>query len=473
MSWPATNRGVTSRHDSTRFSCLQSAIPYDPRRGDQLTQPAASLSGSEITGAIDRALDCLRVNFRSSNNAAGWYHFLDDPAPGITASAVGLFTFRLAAQEFERVDEIIKYLIDHQVVEPPERAGGWAVRTTNGFPIIEATAWVVRALSPPGTGRLAASESLREGVDFLERSQNTDFGWASYAGQPSRVFHTALCMLALQECGGPPSVIDNAKKWLIGAQSPDAPAWGPLPGTAPTLLHTSFALLALARLEGALSVNTISKTADWILDRLVPGEHAERSSTVEEFDVPYPDGTRQLVFQNALPHFAGPVAVTALLTAGVDPLQPKLFSAVSAIVRDQGKTGAWELPRSPLRESIWAIWPFVSALSKMREALFAGRTGEVQLLYPGCALIQTQASAKKLTSALLMRNVVVGWMRRHRLALALWLIGVGYSVGAAILYFVRAVGRTEFLVGLILPALLLVFQLVWGARSRLRGGHGP
>ncbi|MBP1785266.1 prenyltransferase/squalene oxidase repeat-containing protein [Micromonospora chalcea] len=436
-----------------------------------MAHPVAALSGKSLSESIDRALSCLRVNFRSPEGTAGWYHFLDDPNPGITASAVGLFTFRIAGQEFERADEIIKYLVDQQIVDPDGGAGGWAVRTTNGFPIIEATAWVVRALSPPGTGRLAASDALRGGVRFLEENQNTDFGWASYAGQPSRVFHTALCMLALQECGGPPHVIDNAKKWLIGAQSPDAPAWGPLPGAPPTLLHTSFALLALSQLEGALSVNTISKTTDWILERLEAGEHVERSSTVEEFDVPYPDGDRQTVFQNVLPHFAGPIAVTALLAAGVDPLQPKLFAAASAIMRDQGPTGAWELPRSPLRESIWAIWPFVSALSKMREAVFPGRTGEAQLLYPGCALVQTQVSARRLTSALLMRNFLLNWVRRRKVTLALWSIGVVYSIGAVVLYLTRAVDRTEFLVGLILPALLLIFQLIWGARRR-RGGQG-
>ncbi|MEV0153282.1 prenyltransferase/squalene oxidase repeat-containing protein [Micromonospora sp. NPDC050686] len=427
------------------------------------------MSGKSISDAIDRALDCLRVNFRSGNNEAGWYHFLDDPTPGITASAVGLFTFRLAGQEFERSDEIIRYLVSQQVDGPSGAGGGWAVRTTNGFPIIEATAWVVRALSTPGLGRLEAVKALQSGANFLVNNQNTDFGWASYAGQPSRVFHTALCMLALQECGGPAVVIDNAKKWLLSAQSPDAPAWGALPGTAPTLLHTSMALLALTGLDGALSVNTVKKTADWILERLTPGTHAERSSTVEEFDVPVP-GDHPFVFQNILPHFAGPIAVTALLAAGVDPLQPKLFTAVSQILRDQQKTGTWELPRSPLRESIWAIWPFVSALARMREAVFPVAAGEAQLLYPGCALVQTHTSARKLTTALLMRNFLLSWVARHKIALALWIIGVSYSIGALVLYLTGAVDRTEFLIGLILPAVLLVFQLVWGARVKRRDG---
>src|SRR5690606_15006618 len=129
---------------------------------------------------------------------------------------------------FERADDVVSYLVSQQTSGPGRQFdGGWAVRTTNGVPIVEATAWVVRALSTPVAG---AGDAVRRGASFLERNQNTDFGWGSYAGQPSRVFHTALAMLALQECGGDPAIIDNGHKWLINAQSADQPAWGAVPG---------------------------------------------------------------------------------------------------------------------------------------------------------------------------------------------------------------------------------------------------
>lgn len=117
------------------------------------------------------------------------------------------------------------------------------MRTTHGFPIVEATAWVVRAMSRPGTRLQQAGESLQKGAAWLERSQNTDFGWRSCYGQPSRVFNTALTMLALEQCGGSESTIGNAQKWLIDAESQGQPAWGVLPGGEPTMLHTSYGLL--------------------------------------------------------------------------------------------------------------------------------------------------------------------------------------------------------------------------------------
>ena len=104
----------------------------------------ATISGATITNCIEGALSCLRKNFRTGDGGAGWYHFLDDPDPGVTASAVGLFAFQAGRTSFERADEVVSYLAGQQVSGEPQIDGGWPVRTTQGFPITEATAWVVK-----------------------------------------------------------------------------------------------------------------------------------------------------------------------------------------------------------------------------------------------------------------------------------------------------------------------------------------
>jgi hypothetical protein len=187
-----------------------------------------ALTSASLTDAMNLALEYLRDSFRPlDENRGGWYHKLDDKRPGVTASAVGLYVFRLAGVRFERTGDVLRYLVSEQISLPNDPGGvngGWAVRTTEGFPIVECTAWVVRVLSVAGTSIEGIQGALVRGAAWLERNQNTDYGWGSYGGRPSRVFTTALALMALQECGGSPEVISNGLRWLRSAQSPEEPA---------------------------------------------------------------------------------------------------------------------------------------------------------------------------------------------------------------------------------------------------------
>src|SRR5262245_40164495 len=161
----------------------------------------ATLPSKEVSDAIALGLGCLRAHFRTQNTGeGGWYHYLDDPRPGVTASAVGIFSHRACGRPFEREAEVLNYLIGQQITEASDKNGGWPVRTTPGYPLVEATAWVLRAMSS-GVSLITTGSSLVAGAGWLQRQQNVDYGWGSFAGQPSRVFTTALALLALQECG--------------------------------------------------------------------------------------------------------------------------------------------------------------------------------------------------------------------------------------------------------------------------------
>ncbi|MEU5764770.1 prenyltransferase/squalene oxidase repeat-containing protein [Streptomyces asoensis] len=439
-----------------------------------MVRSTADLAGFALTESIDRAHACLRRNFRSVSDTAGWYHYLDDPLPGVTASAVGLFTFSVPGVAFERTPEVLAYLISQQNDSVDPQRGGWSVRTTNGFPILEATAWVVRALSRPDVGLLSSGESLRRGAEWVRANQNVDAGWGSYAGQPSRVFHTALATLALDECGGGAAAVAQAQRWLIDAQNPSVPAWGPLPGSEPTLVHTSWALMALARIPGALSVNTIRRTTEWLLDGLQPGTHVERSTTVEEYDVPLAQAGAAVVFQNSLPHFAGPLALAALLSAGVvDPLQPKVFETLQGILDTQQESGAWELPRSPTRPSIWAIWPFVNALTLARSTILTTPHSRASLLFPGCVILQNEDVGRRFSRGLLVRSILRDWVRTKRLTVILWLVSVAATGIPLGLLINGNLSVSEFCMSLVVPLLLMSFDYVWERQHTSGGGAGP
>jgi len=431
------------------------------------------VSHALITIAMEQTLDCLRQHYRVTEEGAGWYHYLDDPSPGISASSVGLFVFQTTGRVFEHTDRVVRYLLDHQVQGHGDYDGGWSVRTTRGFPVVEATGWVLRALSGPECRMIGAQDALSRGVAWLCRNQNTDFGWGSYRGRPSRVFTTSLAMLALQECGGDVKVVDNAQKWLIDAQSPQSPAWGPTPGAEPTSLHTSIALLALLNQRGALGTNAVSQTCEWLLEHLTPGEHSELRTTVEDYDVPYEwDGIAD-VFQNSMPHFAGPMALTAMLAAGASPLSQEIFGAIRQIIDSQLEQGHWELPRSPTRPSIWAIHPFVQALAAARDAVVPTPGSEAILLYSGCAIVQSTALHGRLTRNLLLRNVFFDWLRRRKVTVCLWVLAVCYILVAWFLLATGSIAPMDFVISLILPVVVMIFHLLWERQSKSREDRAP
>lgn len=319
----------------------------------------------------------------------------------------------------------------------------------------------------------ATSTALDAGVTWLEANQNTDFGWGSYKGQASRTFTTALSVLALQESGGSAEVIGNAHKWLIGAQNPNQPAWGPLPASEPTMAHTSFALMALLATPDALPATAIRQTINWLAERLQPGEHVEKETAVEEYDIPYIHNDITDTFQNSLPHFAGPVTLTALLRAGADPLQEKVFNTLAEMIQtqetaDSKRSGSWELPRSPRRPSIWAVWPFVAALTTARNRIFPSADSTATLLFTGCAIIQSSSSTRHLTRRLLITNALTDWLRLRRVAVGLWSIAVAVLIIMIILWRTGQLTLNVFLIALLLPVALLVFQILWDRRISSR-----
>jgi hypothetical protein len=441
--------------------------------GKSLLRSDAMLRSQDIDDAIHRTLACLRANFRTTPDGdAGWYHYLDDREPGVTASAVGLFCFDLAGIPFERTSQVADYLLSQQKDAPVGR--GWAVRTTNGVPIVEATAWVLRALAGPQVRSVGTAQAVADGVAWLEANQNTDFGWGSYKDHESRVFTTCLSVLALQESGGSSEVIKNAVSWLIEAQSPNQPAWGALPQGKPTMLHTSISLLAMMAVPGSLPAAAIRQSTAWLEERLEPGLHYEKATQSEDYDVPYHYGGSTMNFQNTLPHFAGPVTLTALLRSGAEPLQVRVFDSVNAIVRSQeadnpSLSGTWELPRSPTRPSIWAIWPFLAALTSAQEKIVPWPGSTATLLFSGCAIIQSETSARHLTRRLLIRNALLDWLKQRRFAVGLWAVAGVAVVIIVVLWLMKQLTLGVFLIALVFPVLIVVFQMLWDRSKRFRG----
>lgn len=422
---------------------------------------------TNLDETIEKSVNGLRHQFRTpSEKESGWYHFLDDLKPGVTASAVGLYIFQTAGANFESSSSVVDYIVAQQIKDG-EKAGGWGVRTTHGFPLVESTAWVVRALAPAQTRHPTAAEALKGGVDWLIANQNKDFGWGSYYGRESRTFLTCLSIVALVEAGAPTDPIDNGIRWLNNNQDAHLPAWPAIPrdGQKPTLLHTAWALTALNRVPGAISQDTKNRIVAWIHSQVDPEVMVERAH-VEEYDVPYEIEGRQDTFQNALPHFAMPLAVAASLDATGDLLHNKWFDAVSTVIDLQQAGGTWELPRSPDRPSIWAMWPQVQLLTAVRDIALPTPEGQLNLLQEGIATFRSREDSPKLTRHLIAGSAVRVWLAKNWIGLAFGIVCFLY-VGIGVLsLLLNKIDGTLFLVGVVLPVLLSVAVVLLASLRR-------
>lgn len=438
------------------------AQPIDGRSSFGLG--VASLDPDDLNGGIEQAVNCLQREFRSTSGGSGWYHYLDDPEPGVTASAVGLFIHSLANTQFDRSDEIIEYLLRQQITADGSNKGGWSVRTTMGFPILESTAWVLRALARERPS-IASATAIQMGTDWILRNQNADNGWGSYRGEKSRVFLTSLALLALAECGRTDELFSKGQRWLLAAQHPSSSAWGAVGSATPTILHTSFAVQALTTSPPMLAPNSVRQIIDWIMSKLEPASFVEKESVVEEYDVPYIYNGETATFQNCLPHFATPVSLYTILASGHDSLSSQVFDGIRQILACQRDDGSWELPRSPTRASVWAIWPFVAALGEARHRLAPMQQGTVDLLYDGCALVQTSPSSSRVTRFFFFRKSTSFWMKRHWGKLALWALIVLLALIAILLYFVLD-DTVNTLLALVFSVILFGVQIIWSKNDQ-------
>ena len=425
-----------------------------------------------IDHCIARSLDLLRNTYHArtgDDTCCGWYHYLDDPKPGVTACAVALYVFSLAGVSFERSADVVGHLRTEQVrSDDPALDGGWAVRTTHGFPLVEATAWVTRALSIPGVRSLRDAPTLERGATWLVNNQNTDYGWGSYKGCESRIFHTVLSIMALLDAGVDPTVVDNGMKWLLRAQAKDEPAWGCKPNEPVTLFHTSMALTALLRSPGQLGAAAIEDITRWIIGRLAAGVHTEPGSVVEEYEISYAVHGNKLTFANSLPQFAGPVACRALMLAGIDPHQSKLLEYIASITDAQVQDGYWTLARSPMRPSVWGIWPFIAALVAYRDRTLPVPSSRLLLLKEGAAVAWRSDVRLPSLRPIALQARMREWLVRNRVRIILRMTVAVSILLPTFLLATRSIDLVTFITTLVIPVLLLTFQILLERQEKER-----
>ncbi len=418
------------------------------------------LKESEIKTAIERTMSLLRQTYHSDphEKCAGWYHYLDDMKPGVTASAVALYCFHMAKDHFERTEDVLRYLRDKQIISPNEEvSGGWPVRNTIDFPIMEATGWVIMISYLIGANMNSRAPNLEMAYNWIKNNQNVDGGWGAYKGHPSRTFTTVHGVMSLGQINRYSDELSLGIDWLIRHQRQDVPAWGPTPESSPTLLHTSWALLALNEQPGNTNKKIINDSLNWLEENLNPDAFTEVESQAEDYILNFKYLEKELEFQCSLPHFALPISVYTYLKLSKGPIPIKIYHALQNILSSQNENGSWELPRSPARPSIWAVWPFLAALTQALSISIKPNM-EVLCFNNDITVYQpenTKYSIQKIIFSSTLTSISHFFKKNYA-----WIILMVFTIGGFFSVKKGFLNTKEFLLSLIVPIILLILSFV-------------
>lgn len=320
---------------------------------------------------LGRSLDLLdRLYTPISPGLGGWYHRLEAGTPGPSATAAALHCYLMAERLPRGLTEGLAFLRERQVASSNNLLdGGWAVNTSGGRPVLEATSLVLRLL---GFAHIMPNECVPDAnraYKWIINNQNRDGGWGSFSGQPSRTWLTAMAIRALGEVNRNDPSVSSGVEWLLRERDPNTGAWGELPRGSATVTHTAFVLTCLreTRIEAQRPyVGDATRLGfAWLQAHLDAGVIFDDKARVETYNVTYEEQSHQLTWQNSVWHPSLPFALSALIRhpEGADP--GSLSGAINKIIAAQMADGRWANPDGSAGISIWSVWPFVESLSDL------------------------------------------------------------------------------------------------------------
>jgi hypothetical protein len=412
-----------------------------------------------LESKVEKSLELLRSSYRSANGHAGWYHYLDNQEPGPTASAVGLLMFKISKQPFEHTDEVLAFLKSRQI----EAGGAWAISMMPNQPSVEASGWVIKCLGELHPSLSSDCPDILGACNWLEKNINSDGGWGSYYEQPSRTYLTCMAMKAIGAVDPFSKVLLRGRDWLLKNRTKSLPAWGATAASPPTVLHTSFVLLTLAELNLKVERNVSDEVVEWILNNLNPSSAVETVSQVEDYDIPFESNNTKLIYQNSLPHYALPIAVSALLHYERSLDRYECYEGLLTIAKSQLEGGYWENARNPTRISIWAIWPFFQTLV---DAINLPVLSSAKTVTKVSDAIIIRTSKAKTPLLLLLLLELIGKIINYIIAYWSLLVLALFLIAASILATKQIIGLRDLFLSLVIPIALIFIQMSLQRRTK-------
>ncbi|GAA3395148.1 prenyltransferase/squalene oxidase repeat-containing protein [Cryptosporangium minutisporangium] len=427
-----------------------------------------TLDFGEVDACVERALGLLRHTYRSSPGSAGWYHRLDADQPGPSATAAGLAAFLVFGRDFDPLPAALAFLRERQITAAdPTLDRGWAVNTSVGRPVTEATALVTWLLHRAGLAFAADGPDLRRAGRWLLFNQNADGGWGSFRGQSSRIWLTAMAIRALTVAEPFDPGVRSGVEWLLQSRDLRARAWGEVPGGPPTVTHTAIVLTTLADLQLRRRredvTDALAAGYAWLAGNVKTGRIHDEDARTEEYNVSLAeDNVKGFTWQSTVWHPGLPYALSALTRAPDGVRLDLVVQSVRTILATQSLDGRWPGGDSVASRSMWTVWPFLEALADVRRLVPGGSTDVLRVLSPSTVLLQR--GRNRPATAVLARAAIgdgARWLARRW---AVGLLGVVVLLGGALVWLGRLAWH-EYALSMIFPVLLLFVQLLLGRRG--------
>jgi hypothetical protein len=306
---------------------------------------------------LEQTREFLRSRTIKDNNGWGLDQFLDESNTlsnhiGIFGTSCGVSTLLICGEPPEST--YIKNYKDWLVFRK-EEDGGWTLSEIHKKDTLTtATCYVLNALSD--TGEYCTSPLVREGLDWLVRTQNPDFGWGLFeSDQESKIIATSEVLLTFskyKEYLNREATI-QAINWLINSHNTDN-CWGVDCKTSSLLGTTALALLALNGAGYPSCSPCIDQPTRWLMERHLEEYHTDR----EIYTIPYTDRVEYY----HLPALS--LGLKALLIAETDPTQTKILQMVDVLVSKQMGKGYWKDETTADKIPIWATLYACQALKE-------------------------------------------------------------------------------------------------------------
>ncbi len=416
---------------------------------------------SDIEYAINKSINTLVDTFKSitelggwwnnitPNELGGWHQFIFDKKIGPVATSQGIACFAYSDKEFARLPLAINFLRNEQFTD-----GGFTIRIFGEFPLVESTSWVLLGIRD--IKNEVAEEIITKGAKWLESNRNEDAGWRPIKGVTSRVYATALVIWALSSTRGKEyqAIINEGIDWIRNARNADG-CWGELPrDERSTPFHTAFVIFMLRQCGISADSDIISTPLRWLDEQWNKKDmwesHKETANLVEHYDLETAPTKWTRIIWN---HFVTPWVIIALLNCGI--INKKVFRGIEWLIINQTKEGGWE-HRNVNKLTLWAIHDALFCLTSFLNHIVNIKNYDTIELHDDVLVLKGKFNlARKIKSIV---SLIMVFIKRYWAGVVMF----SYLLIAGICTLINLVSVESYVIGLLIPALLVVIQLIMG-----------
>lgn len=413
---------------------------------------------TQVDEAISSSLELLKNCFhRDPLGGGGWYHQLDVPRPGPTATALAIAAYHSCGRRPDYLDESLQFLRVRQVQsDNPLTNGGWANNTSMGHAVVEATGWVTWGLARLRCPHIDKAPDVEAGYRWLIANQNPDGGWGSFSGTPSRIWLTCVAALGMTSTSPYDPALDCAIDWLMAERNGESGGWGQMRGAPTTTTHTALALYTIATIRPGWQDKRVLESYDWLSVHLDRAHIDDQHARVESYNVHSEGAGGQEIWSMNLLHYGLPWAVSAFLKHPVQPPGEEISGGIETILRSRLPVGIWPNILGVGGYSIWALFPFVEALSAFRRSVSLIPSANAYMSN-GAVVLQGKGQSRQDIIALIRTPRRLSTMRFFASYWTTLLVTASVLTGL-ILVWLKDVELKDYLLGLIVPIALYVIQ---------------